>query len=126
MAGAVVLLGRVRRTGWAFLERLPDAEALDAQTVRFVGFGFIFWTISMAAGAVWADQSWGRYWGWDPIETWSLVAWLAYGSLLHARIFYRLRGAAVAWATLGCFGVVVLTAFLLPLLMPSIHAAYFQ
>jgi len=109
-----------------FLDRAPDAEALEAYTVRFVGFGFVFWTVTIGAGAIWANQSWGRYWGWDPIETWALVTWLCYGTLLHARLFFRMRGAATAWGTLGCFVVSVLTVFIFPFLIPSLHAAYFQ
>jgi len=99
---------------------------LDAYTVRFVGFGFLFWTIAIAAGAIWANQSWGRYWGWDAIETWSLVSWLAYGTLLHARLFFRLRPVPTAWSSVAAFAVFVLALLVLPFLVPSLHAAYFQ
>lgn len=126
LGSAVMLVVKRRGGGGRLAARLPDAEALDAYTVRFVGFGFIFWTINVAAGAVWANESWGRYWGWDVIETWSLVTWLAYGTFLHGRLFYRLRGAAVAWAAIACFAVAVGTIFVLPMVLPSIHAAYFQ
>lgn len=86
----------------------------------------MFWTITIAAGAIWANQSWGRYWGWDPIETWSLIAWIAYGLLLHARLFFRLRHVGTARASLGAFAVFTLTLLMLPFLIPSMHAAYFQ
>lgn len=124
-ASTLVLLGR-RTPPPAWISKAPSAEALDAFVVRFVGFGFIFWTITIAAGAIWANQSWGRYWGWDPIETWSFISWLVYGTFLHVRLFFKVRGAASAWWALACFGVFILTLLILPFLIPSMHSAYFQ
>lgn len=125
-AAASVQLLRARRGPVRWLERAPAPDVLDAYTVRFVGFGFLFWTVTIAAGAIWANQSWGRYWGWDAIETWSLVSWLGYGLFLHARIFFRLRHVATAWSCVAAFAVFVLALLILPFLMPSLHAAYFQ
>lgn len=125
-AGAVIQLRKLKGTATSFLERFPTVEVLDASMARFVGFGFVFWSTTIIAGAIWAHQSWGRYWGWDPIETWALVTWLCYGTLLHLRLFFRLTLRASAWLTIGCFGVSMLTAFILPFLIPSLHAAYFQ
>jgi cytochrome c-type biogenesis protein CcsB len=126
LGSAVVLLWREKTGNPAILPRLPPSDALDAYIARFAGFGFVFWTISVAAGSIWANQSWGRYWGWDPIETWSLVTWLCYGTFLHARLFFRIRGRQAAWGSVMAFSVAVVTVFALPLIMPSIHAAYFQ
>ena len=126
LAAAVLVLLKRRAKPAPWLERVPAVEALDAFTVRCVGFGFIFWTVTIAAGAIWANQSWGRYWGWDVIETWSLITWLAYGTFLHARRFFRLKPAATAWAVVFCFAVFVLTLLILPFLLPSLHSAYFQ
>lgn len=126
LAAAVLQLLRARDVKHPWVERVPPAEVLDAYTVRFVGFGFLFWTIAIAAGAIWANQSWGRYWGWDPIETWSLIAWLAYGSFLHARRFFRLRPIPTAWSSVAAFAVFILTLLILPFLIPSMHSAYFQ
>lgn len=126
LAAAVVILLRSRKTAWKWLERVPDSAILDAYEVRFIGFGFLFWTITIAAGSIWAHQSWGRYWGWDAIETWSLVSWLAYGSVLHARLFFRLKPTATAWFSVGAFAVFILALLILPFIMPSLHAAYFQ
>ena len=125
-AAAVILLRKLKGASSRFLARFPTAEILDASMVRFVGFGFVFWSTTIVAGAIWAHQSWGRYWGWDPIETWSLVTWLCYGTLLHLRLFYRLSPRRSAWITIACFGVSILTAFIFPFLIPSLHAAYFQ
>jgi len=126
VGSATVLLLRSRDDPPVFVRRAPGVEALDAFTVRFVGFGFIFWTVTIAAGAIWANESWGRYWGWDVIETWSLITWIAYGSLLHARRFFRLKPLPTAWASIAAFAVFVLTLLILPFLMSSLHSAYFQ
>lgn len=125
-ATAVLQLIERRPGAGAWRARLPPPETLDAYTVRFVGFGMICWTITIAAGAVWAHQAWGRYWGWDAVETWSLIAWVAYGTFLHVRRFYRPGPRATAWWSIGCFAVFVLTLLILPFLLPSMHSAYFQ
>ena len=123
---AVLLLRKQKGRRGRLLDRMPEPAAMAAYTLRFLSFGFIFWTTTIVAGAIWANQSWGRYWGWDPIETWSLVTWLCYGSLLHLQRFYRLKDRTLAWGTIACFGVSILTAFILPFLMASLHSAYFQ
>lgn len=125
-AAAVVLLRKMNGATGTFLDRLPAADVVDAYTIRFIGFGFIFWTTTIGMGAIWANQSWGRYWGWDPIESWSLVTWLAYAVLLHARVFFRLKPRPTAWATLACFTLSVLTVLIFPFIFPSMHSAYFQ
>ncbi len=123
---AVVLLRKLGGARGRWLDRLPEAAVLEANMIRFVGFGMIFWTTTIGAGAIWANQSWGRYWGWDPIETWSLVTWLAYALLLHARYFFRPGPRALAWATAACFALSVLTVLIFPFVFPSMHSAYFQ
>jgi cytochrome c-type biogenesis protein CcsB len=124
-ASAVTLLKKLSGASSRFLDRLPEPDVIEAYMIRFVGFGFVFWSTTIAAGSIWANQSWGRYWGWDPIETWSLVTWLCYGILLHARLFFRLKPRATAWGTVACFVVSVLTVFIFPFLIPSLHSAYF-
>ena len=125
-ASAVLLLQQPRRRPGSWLDQLPAHDALDAYVVRFAAFGTLFWTITVAAGAIWAHQAWGRYWGWDAIETWSLVTWLVYAAFLHAKLFFRLGPSTTAWAAIGTFVVFVLTLAVLPLWLASAHAAYFQ
>ncbi len=126
MASSAVLLLRQRPQPSAWMERAPAGPVLDALVVRFAGFGLIFWTVTIAAGSVWANQSWGRYWGWDAIETWSFVSWLIYGAFLHARLFFRTRPSVTAWMSIGAFSLFVLTALVIPIVLPSIHSAYMQ
>jgi cytochrome c-type biogenesis protein CcsB len=126
LASALVLLRKLSGASGRWLDRLPGAEVVDAYTMRFVGFGFVFWTTTIGMGAIWANQSWGRYWGWDPIESWSLVTWLAYAILLHARLFFKLKPRPTAWAVIVCFILSVLTVLVFPFVFPSMHSAYFQ
>ncbi|MDW7651347.1 MAG: c-type cytochrome biogenesis protein CcsB [Bacillota bacterium] len=66
-------------------KRLPDAKTLEEYMYRAAVFGFIFQTVMIISGAIWADTSWGRYWGWDPKEMWSLITWFVFAVYLHAR-----------------------------------------
>lgn len=126
VATSVLILWKSRKRAASWLERVPPVEALDAFTVRLVGFGLFFWTVAVGAGAIWANQSWGRYWGWDPTETWSLVTWLVYGTFLHVRLFFRMKPRPTAWSAIGSFAIFILTILILPFLIPSLHSAYFQ
>ena len=87
-----------------YLARLPKAAALDDFSFRVHRFAFPLWTFTILAGAVWADYAWGRFWGWDPKETWSLVTWVVYAAYLHARVTAGWKGTRAAW--LAVLGVV--------------------
>ena len=82
-----------RGTVSGYLSRLPSARKLDLYAYRFHAFAFPLWTFTVAAGAIWAEYAWGRYWGWDPKETWALVTWVAYACYLHARSTAGWRGS---------------------------------
>jgi ABC-type transport system involved in cytochrome c biogenesis permease subunit len=125
-AAAVILLRKLNGASTRLLDRLPDAEVMEAYTIRFVGFGFVFWSTTIVAGAIWANESWGRYWGWDPIEVWSLVTWLCYGVLLHTRLFFGLKPRAVSGGVIACFAMSIVTVLVLPFVIPTLHSAYFQ
>ena len=89
-----------------YLSRLPAAEVLDRISYRFLAFAFPLWTFTVAAGAIWAQYAWGRFWGWDPKETMSLVTWIIYAGYLHARATVGWKGrraAIVAIVGLGSF-----------------------
>jgi cytochrome c-type biogenesis protein CcsB len=77
---------------------LPAPEIFDETVFRYIIVGFLFYTIMLLSGGIWANNAWGRYWGWDPIETWSLIGWLIYAVYLHIHFtFKKLRGAFTAW-----------------------------
>ncbi len=106
------------------LEKLPRQEYIDDLTFKFVGIGFIFLGIMIAAGAIWANDAWGRYWAWDPIETWSLIAWLIYAAVLHARLTLGWKGRRFAWAAVLALPIVVFALIGVPIVYNSIHGAY--
>ena len=85
--------------------RLPDAERLAHITNRTITFTFPLWTFAIVSGAIWAEAAWGRYWGWDPKETWAFISWVVYAAYLHARSTAGWRGRKAAW--LAVLGVVV-------------------
>ncbi len=89
---------RGERTAWA--KRLPSLEVLDQLSYRLVAFVFPLWTFAVIAGAIWAESAWGRYWGWDPKETWAFITWVAYAAYLHARVTVGWRGRKAAWLCL--------------------------
>jgi cytochrome c-type biogenesis protein CcsB len=86
------------------MRRLPKPQVLDRLAYRTVVFGFPIWTFAIIAGAIWADQAWGRYWGWDPKETWAFITWVAYACFLHARATAGWRGRKAAVIQLVAFG----------------------
>ena len=79
-----------------YLARIPSSRRIDLITYRFHAFAFPLWTFTVAAGAIWAEYAWGRYWGWDPKETWALVTWVIYACYLHARSTAGWRGSKAA------------------------------
>ena len=102
IAGTYLILDRYEENGgrpvWAL--KLPSLEALDQLTYRLVALVFPLWTFSVIAGAIWAEAAWGRYWGWDPKETWAFITWVAYAAYLHARVTVGWRGRKAAWLCL--------------------------
>jgi cytochrome c-type biogenesis protein CcsB len=99
IAGAFLSLDSMEKKGerapWA--KRLPSLDVLDQLSYRLVAFVFPLWTFSVIAGAIWAESAWGRYWGWDPKETWAFITWVAYAAYLHARVTIGWRGRRAAW-----------------------------
>ncbi|CAB5002143.1 unannotated protein [freshwater metagenome] len=89
---------RGERSAWA--KRLPSLEVLDQLSYRLVAFVFPLWTFAVIAGAIWAEHAWGRYWGWDPKETWAFITWVGYAAYLHARVTVGWRGRKAAWLCL--------------------------
>lgn len=104
---AVLLLGRQQFPGWAAMSRFADVGVLDTTSYRFIVLGFINHAVMLISGAIWAKNLWGRYWSWDALETWSLIAFLFYAFYLHARAFLKWEGARAAWLTV--FGLLVVS-----------------
>ena len=99
----------------------PKPAALDELTHQMVMFGFLFLTIGILTGSVWANSAWGSYWSWDPKETWSLITWLIYLALLHARLMRGWQGNRIAWISIIGFAAVWFTYFGVNYL-PGLHS----
>jgi cytochrome c-type biogenesis protein CcsB len=103
------------------VSRFPHPDTMDELTHQMITFGFLFLSIGIITGAIWADQAWGRYWGWDPKETWSLITWLVYATLLHARFMRGWTGKRIA--VLSCLGfVAVLFTYFGVNYLPGLHS----
>ena len=88
-----------------YLLRLPESRRIDVIAYRMFAFAFPLWTFTIAAGAVWAEYAWGRYWGWDPKEVWALVTWVIFACYLHARSTAGWKGTRAA--IIGLLGLAV-------------------
>ena len=102
VAATYLWLDRMERKGErsGFAKRFPSLEILDQLSYRLVAFVFPLWTFAIIAGAIWAEAAWGRYWGWDPKETWSFITWILYAAYLHARVTAGWKGRKAAWLSL--------------------------
>ncbi|CAB1058777.1 Cytochrome c-type biogenesis protein CcsA/ResC [Olavius sp. associated proteobacterium Delta 1] len=103
------------------LDRFPEARVLDELGYQLILLGFLFLSIGIISGAVWANSAWGRYWGWDPKETWSLITWFVYATLLHARMTRGWHGKRIAYLSMFGFAAVIFTYFGVNLL-PGLHS----
>lgn len=107
----------------ADLERMmPSADDLDRITYRTIAIAFPLLTLMIAAGAYWANRTWGSYWSWDPKETWAAITWLVYAGYLHMRITRGWRGRRAAYFAILGFAVVMFTFFGVTYLLPGLHA----
>lgn len=118
---SVVLLLRDAGFGTVRLAQLPSDARLDDLSFRFMAVGLIFNTLMLIAGAIWAQDAWGRYWAWDPLETWSFITWLTLGFALHARLTFRLRPRTGAIMVIAVFALAFVTFFGVPFISTSPH-----
>jgi ABC-type transport system involved in cytochrome c biogenesis permease subunit len=102
--------------------RLPDEEIIDELTYQMVVFGFLFLTIGIITGAVWANSAWGKYWSWDPKETWSLITWFVYAIFLHLRMMRGWHGRNLALVSIIGFMAVLFTYFGVNFLLSGLHS----
>ena len=101
---------------------LPSAASLDRMAYRVIAFAFPIWTFAVIAGAIWAQRAWGRYWGWDPKETWSFVTWVIYAGYLHARSTSGWKGRPAAIIALVGFVSLLITYYAVNLWIVGLHS----
>jgi cytochrome c-type biogenesis protein CcsB len=105
-----------------FGARLPSATTLDKVAYRVVAFSFPLYTVAIICGAIWAEAAWGRYWGWDPKETWAFIVWVIYASYLHARATAGWKGRAAAWVNLAGFGAITFNFLIVNIVVSGLHS----
>ncbi|MCK5162739.1 MAG: c-type cytochrome biogenesis protein CcsB [Desulfobacula sp.] len=102
--------------------KLPSWELIDELTYQMVVFGFLFLTIGIITGAVWANSAWGKYWSWDPKETWSLITWFVYAIFMHLRMMKGWSGRNLAWVSIIGFLTVMFTYFGVNYVLSGLHS----
>ncbi len=115
--------GKVRAPS-SFWDRFPESERCDILSYKMLVCAFVFATVMIISGSIWGNQLWGTYWGWDPLETWSLILWLIYGLYLHLRITFQFTGAKSSWFIIGAFIATIFSFFVLPYVVDTAHNAY--
>jgi cytochrome c-type biogenesis protein CcsB len=108
--------------GLRFLSTLPDAERLENLAYRLILVGFVFWTFTLIAGAIWAERAWGRYWGWDTKEVWTFIIWTIFAGYIHARATRGWRGSRSAWLAIIGFVAVLFNFTVVNLFFKGLHA----
>ena len=109
-------------SGNGIMRLLPSIEQIDRLTYRTVMFGFPVWTFGVIAGAIWADQAWGRYWGWDPVETWAFITWVLYAAFLHARATAGWRGRRAHYIQLLGFTSLMFNILVVQVFIAGLHS----
>lgn len=101
---------------------LPSSDVLDRVAAQIITIGFFIFTFAVIAGAIWAERAWGRYWNWDPKETWSFVSWVIFASYLHARSTVAWKGKRAAIIALAGFAALMITYYWVNLGSASLHS----
>jgi cytochrome c-type biogenesis protein CcsB len=101
---------------------LPSAPVLDRVTYAVIAFAFPIWTFAIIAGAIWAEAAWGRYWGWDPKETWSFITWVLYAGYLHARATAGWKGSKAAWVAVAAAVTLVINYYVINIFVVGFHS----
>jgi cytochrome c-type biogenesis protein CcsB len=101
---------------------LADAAAVERLSFRLHALAFPIWTFAVAAGAIWAEAAWGRYWGWDPKETWAFISWIVYACYLHARATPSISRRATAWIAVAGWATMMMNLFGVNIFMSGLHS----
>ncbi|HUR14424.1 MAG TPA: c-type cytochrome biogenesis protein CcsB [Mycobacteriales bacterium] len=102
--------------------QLPAAPVLDRVSYVVIAFAFPVWTFAVIAGAIWAEAAWGRYWGWDPKETWSFITWVLYAGYLHARATAGWKGRKAAWVAVAAACALVIDYYVVNIFVVGLHS----
>ena len=116
------LVASAKAAKLTFLATLPDSVSLENFAYRVNIIGFILWTFTLMAGAIWAEKAWGRYWGWDTKEVWTFIIWVIFAGYIHARATRGWRGSRSAWLAIIGFSAVLFNFTVVNLFFKGLHA----
>lgn len=111
-----------KSAGLKFLDTVPGASTLESLAYRINVVGFVFWTFTLVAGAIWAERAWGRYWGWDTKEVWTFIIWVLFAGYIHARATRGWRGNRSAWLAIIGFSSVIFNYTIVNLYFEGLHS----
>lgn len=111
-----------RGTVGRVLGSLPSVDDLERLAFRINAVGFVLWTFTLIAGAIWAEHAWGRFWGWDAKEVWTFVVWVIYAAYLHARSTRGWEGRRAAWFSVAGFVSILVNFYVVNLFFNSLHS----
>lgn len=119
---AIYLLGEGRLSRLNSLTaKIPEYAILPKSVLNLILFGLVLWGVMIVSGAIWAHNAWGRYWAWDPIELWSLISWLLYGLIFHARLAFKLPQRLFCWMTIAAVFTIAFALWGVGYLYETIH-----
>jgi len=104
------------------LGTLPHSSVLESLAYRLNVVGFVNWTFTLIAGAIWAERAWGRYWGWDTKEVWTFIIWVLFAGYIHARATRGWRGSRAAWLGIIGFGAVLFNYTVVNIAFTGLHS----
>ena len=107
---------------YPFGRYVANAEAVERLAFRMHAFAFPIWTFAVAAGSIWAEAAWGRYWGWDPKETWAFISWIVYAGYLHARATPSVKRRTAAWIAIIGWATMLMNLFGVNIFFSGLHS----
>ncbi len=105
-----------------FFANVPSALTLETLAYRLTALGFVLWTFTLMAGALWAEKAWGRYWGWDTKEVWTFIIWVVYAGYLHARATRGWTGVRASWLNMVGYLCVVFNFSIVNIYFSGLHS----
>ena len=115
-------LARDGESSMTWMSNLPDAVRLEDLAYRMAIIGFVFWSFTLIAGAIWAEAAWSRYWGWDVKEVWTFVIWVLYAGFIHARATRGWRGTRSAWLSIIAYAAIIFNYTVVNVFFEGLHA----
>ena len=122
VASVLYLIRQRPRTAGRCVAQLPGSDTLDRLAYRTAVVAFPIWTFGIITGAIWAEAAWGRYWGWDPKETWSFITWVLYAGYLHARATAGWKGTKAAWISVAAAAALVIDYYVVNIFVVGLHS----